>query len=360
MKTNNQNKISSHKYEQLIHEYQTKISSILKKNNDLSNEANDLINSIYLNRDIISDYLKDYPEYKTIEKNLIDSIENYLNNIDEKNKLEMQLNKLEHFQQNLPEEVELLQLNNEQLKSELINTLKQIYKLQKELEKQKKNALFKIPREEIFIMSPTKKNIELLDTITKLTKDIENNNMQEIDKREIKLLDAKIQIIEEQVDKLKQNLNNNNKNKNGININNNNENEENEDDEIEEIDEEKGEEDGIDGEREGDDNDITNGEYENNNDIGIFTNKNYDNDNLELIEQIKYFTKEVEKLEKENNDTRKKIKEYNDEYNNLKEELNNLNLYNGKITNNKSNNSINSNTYRSPKLNYKFKDYNKK
>jgi len=358
MKTNNQNKISSHKYEQLIHEYQTKISSILKKNNDLSNEANDLINSIYLNRDIISDYLKDYPEYKTIEQNLIDSIENYLNNIDEKNKLEMQLNKLEHFQQNLPEEVELLQLNNEQLKSELVNTLKRIYKLQKELEKQKKNALFKIPREEIFIMSPTKKNIELLDTITKLTKDIENNNMQEIDKREIKLLEAKIQIIEEQVDKLKQNLNDNNKNKNGINLNNNNENEENEDDEIEEIDEEKGEEDGIDGEREGDDNDITNGEYENNNDIGIFTNKNYDNDNLELIEQIKYFTKEVEKLEKENNDTKKKIKEYNDEYNNLKEELNNLNLYTGKIAN-KTNNSINSNTNRSPKLNYKLKDYNK-
>lgn len=351
MKANNQNKISSHKYEQLIHEYQTKISSILKKNNDLSNEANDLINSIYLNRDIISDYLKDYPEYQTIEKNLIDSIENYLNNIDEKNKLEMQLNKLEHFQQNLPEEVELLQLNNEQLKSELINTLKQIHKLEKELEKQKKNALFKIPREEIFIMSPTKKNIELLDTITKLTKDIENNNMQEIDKREIKLLDAKIQIIEEQVDKLNQNLDKNNKNKNGKNITNSNENEDNEEDEI---DEEKGEEDGTDGDRDGDDNDITNGEYENNNDIGIFSNKNYDNDNLEIIEQIKYFTKEVEKLEKENNDTRKKIKEYNDEYNNLKEELNNLNLFDGK-TINKTSKTNYYNTYRSPKITYKFK-----
>jgi hypothetical protein len=104
MKSNNKNKISSQKYEQLIHEYQAKISSILKKNNDLNNEADDLINSIYLNRDIISDYLKDYPGYKEIEQNLIDSIENYLNNIDEKNKLEMQFNKLEHFQQNLPEE----------------------------------------------------------------------------------------------------------------------------------------------------------------------------------------------------------------------------------------------------------------
>lgn len=320
MKTNTQNKITSQKYEQLIHEYQTKISSILKKNNDLSNEANDLINSIYLNRDIISDYLKDYPGYKEIEKNLIDSIENYLNNIDEKNKLEMQLNKLEHFQQNLPEEVELLQLNNEQLKSELVKTLKQIYKLQKELDKQKKNALFKIPREEIFIISPTKKNIELLDTINKLSKDIENNHMQEIDKREIKVLEAKIQIIEEQVDKLKQDIKSD-KNISDKNVNNNNNIEDDDANEEEEMDEMDGEDDG-----DGEDNFITNlGDYENNN-IGMgIGNKNCDNENLELIEQIKYFTKEVEKLEKENSETKKKIQEYDEEYKNLKEELKNLN-----------------------------------
>lgn len=348
MKVNNQNKITSQKYEQLIHDYQTKISSVLKQNNDLSNEANDLINSIYLNRDIISDYLKDYPEYKTLEKNLIDSIDNYLNNIDEKNKLEMQLNKLEHFQQNLPEEVELLQLNNEHLKNELINTLKKIYKLQKDLDKQKKNSLFKIPREEIFIMSPTKKNIELLDTITKLSKDIENNHIQEIDKREIQLLDAKIQIIEEQVDKIKQNVN---KNDNEQNINNNNNDEEINEEEIEEIEEEeKGEED--DDQIDGDDNNISNiGEYENNN-IGIIRNKNSDNENLELIEQIKYFTKEVEKLERENNITRQKIKEYDEEYNNLKEELKTLNLYNISPSN-----KINSNSLRNKK--YDNKDYKK-
>ena len=143
----------------------------------------------------------------------------------------MQLNKLEHFQQNLPEEVELLQLNNQQLKTELMNTLKQIYKLQKELDKQKKNALFKMAREEVFIMSPTKKNIGLLDKINKLSKDIEVNHIQEIDKREIELLDAKIQIIEEQVDKIKQNINIS-KNSNEQNINNNND-EEEEIDEIE-------------------------------------------------------------------------------------------------------------------------------
>ena len=345
MKSNNKNKISSQKYEQLIHEYQAKISSILKKNNDLNNEADDLINSIYLNRDIISDYLKDYPGYKEIEQNLIDSIENYLNNIDEKNKLEMQLNKLEHFQQNLPEEVELLQINNEQLKSELVQTLKQIYKYQKELDKQKKNALFKIPREEIFIMSPTKKNIELLDTINKLSKDIESNHLQEIDKREIKLLEAKIQIIEEQVDKLKLDINND-KNANEKNVNSNNENNE-EDDPNEEEEMENGDEEG-----DGDDNYISNiivGDNINNNNGILAGNKNSDNENLELIEQIKYFTKEVEKLEKENNETKKKMQEYDDEYKNLKEELKYINLQNIKIANIKNN----SNSNRSTKFNVK-------
>jgi hypothetical protein len=343
MKSNNKNKISSQKYEQLIHEYQAKISSILKKNNDLNNEADDLINSIYLNRDIISDYLKDYPGYKEIEQNLIDSIENYLNNIDEKNKLEMQLNKLEHFQQNLPEEVELLQINNEQLKSELVQTLKQIYKYQKELDKQKKNALFKIPREEIFIMSPTKKNIELLDTINKLSKDIESNHLQEIDKREIKLLEAKIQIIEEQVDKLKLDINND-KNANEKNVNSNNENNE-EDDPNDEEEMENGDEEG-----DGDDNYISNIIVGDNINNGILAgNKNSDNENLELIEQIKYFTKEVEKLEKENNETKKKIQEYDDEYKNLKEELKYINLQNIKIANIKNN----SNSNRSTKSNVK-------
>lgn len=303
MKINN--KLSSQKYEQLIHEYQSKISSILKINNDLSNEANDLINSIYLNRDIISEYLKDYPEFKPLEKNLFSSIETYLFNIEEKKNLETQLNKIEHFQQNLPEEVELLQLNNEILKNDLYKILKKIYKIQKELEKQKKNSIYKITREEVFIVSPTKKNIELVDSINKLNKELENNNMtQEIDKRKLKILEAKIKIIEEQVDKLNQSE-----------INNNDEDDGNEDEEIDEFDaDEKNEEDEI--------NDfyVANNLDKNPINIGM-ENKSVENENLELMEQIKYFKNQVEKLELENNKTKNKIKEYDNEYKKLKEEL---------------------------------------
>lgn len=327
MKTNN--KLSSQKYEQLIHEYQSKISSILKINNDLSNEANDLINSIYLNRDIISEYLKDFPEFKPLEKNLFSSIETYLYNIEEKKNLETQLNKIEHFQQNLPEEVELLQLNNEILKNDLYKILKKIYKIQKELEKQKKNSIYKITREEVFIVSPTKKNIELVDLINKLNKELEVNNCsQEIDKRKLRILDAKIKIIEEQVDKLNQ----------PEIINNNDEDDANEDEEIDEFDpDEKGEEDEI--------NDFYEVKDFAKNRINT-ENKNIENENLELIEQIKYFKNQVEKLEYDNNKTKNKIKEYDNEYKKLKEELkvleinslknnDNTNIHKGNINNKK-------------------------
>ena len=305
-------KLSSQKYEQLIHEYQSKISSILKINNELSNEANDLINSMYLNRDIICEYLKDFPEFKPLEKNLFSSIEKYLYNLEEKKNLEMQLNKLEHFQQNLPEEVELLQLNNEILKHDLVKILKKIYKIQKELEKQQKNSIYKISREEVFIVSPTKKNIELVDMINKLSKELENNYNQEIDKRRIKILDAKIKIIEEQVDKLKQNIN---KNSDENDTNNNDEEDGNEDEEIDDEGDEKVEEDEID--------DFYNMKELNKNGFNV-GNKNPENENLELIEQIKYFKSQVEKLENENNETKNKIKEYDTEYKKLKEELKQL------------------------------------
>ena len=325
MKINN--KLSSQKYEQLIHEYQSKISSILKINNDLSNEANDLINSIYLNRDIISEYLKDYPEFKPLEKNLFSSIETYLFNIEEKKNLETQLNKIEHFQQNLPEEVELLQLNNEILKNDLYKILKKIYKIQKELEKQKKNSIYKITREEVFIVSPTKKNIELVDSINKLNKELENNNMtQEIDKRKLKILEAKIKIIEEQVDKLNQSE-----------INNNDEDDGNEDEEIDEFDaDEKNEEDEI--------NDfyVANNLDKNPINIGM-ENKSVENENLELMEQIKYFKNQVEKLELENNKTKNKIKEYDNEYKKLKEELKMLEINGLKNSENLNKKKLNAN-----------------
>ena len=333
-------KLSSQKYEQLIHEYQSKISSILKINNELSNEANDLINSIYLNRDIICEYLKDFPEFKPLEKNLFSSIEKYLYNIEEKKNLEMQLNKLEHFQQSLPEEVELLQLNNEILKHDLVKILKKIYKMQKELEKQQKNSIYKISREEVFIVSPTKKNIELVDMINKLSKELENNYNQEIDKRRIKILDAKIKIIEEQVDKLKQNIN---KNSEENDTNNNDEEDGNEDEELDDEGDEKVEEDEID--------DFYNMNELNKNGFNV-GNKNPENENLELIEQIKYFKAQVEKLENENNETKNKIKEYDTEYKKLKEELkqlegndkNNIDDENKfKFTKNKNENFINKN-----------------
>ena len=66
-------------------------------------------------------------------------------------------------------------------------------------------------------------------------------------------------------------------------------------------------------------------------------NKNGENENLELIEQIKYFKTQIEKLENENNQTKSKIKEYDKEYRKLKEELKQLEANN--INNEKNENN---------------------
>ena len=286
------------KYEQLIHEYQVKISSILKKNNDLSNETNDLMNSININRDIIMEYYKDHPNFSIIKKNLDNSIENYLNKINEKVDLELQLNSLENFQQSLPEEVEILQMTNDLLKIELINSIKQIYKYQKELEKRKKN----IPKEVTYILPPTKKNLELLNTIEKIQKDIKDNPSQEMDDREIEILGDEIQIIEEQINKIKPNYIKNNIEQNEVELNDEGDNE--------------------------DDSGMgkkfeTIPENDMNEDLEM-ENKNYENENLQMMQQIRYYSKQVENIEKENNANRKKMKEYNIEYKNLQQELKNL------------------------------------
>lgn len=67
-----------------------------------------------------------------------------------------------------------------------------IYNIRKESEKQQKNYIYKNSREEVLIVYSTKKNVELFDTINKLSKELENNYKKEIYKRRIKKFGSKI------------------------------------------------------------------------------------------------------------------------------------------------------------------------
>ena len=293
---NNQNKLHQKKYEQIIHNYQTNISKALTINNDLNTEVEDLLNSILVNKDIIFEYFKDKPEYQIIENNLMKSIENFISFCDEKNRLENEIKKIENFKENLPKEVELLQINNKNLKKELSDILKNIYKSQIELRKLIKNAVLKIPREEKIIIPPTKENLDLYDTMIKLSSKLEKNKIKTKDKNEIELTNTKIKLIEEQLNKLSPKINKKFENT-GIEDENNIESDEKSDENEEDVDEEGSEKQNF---------------------------ENRDNENLEILEQIQYFKKEVEKLEIENNESRKKIKEYDTEYKKYKEQLKNL------------------------------------
>ena len=311
----NQNKLHQKKYEQIIHNYQTNISKALTINNDLNTEVEDLLNSIIVNKDIIFEYFKDKPEYQIFENNLMKSIENLFSFCDEKNRLETEIKKIENFKENLPKEVELLQINNNNLKKELSEILKNIYKSEIELGKLIKNAVLKIPREEKIIISPTKENLNLYDTMIKLSSKLEKNKIKSKDKNEIELTNIKIKLIEEQLNKLSPKINKKFENT-GNEEENNIESDEKSDENEEEEDEEGSEKQNF---------------------------ENKDNENLEILEQIQYFKKEVEKLEIENNESRKKIKEYDIEYKKYKEQLkkfrkpqNNVSKINKKLFQNQS------------------------
>ena len=296
---NNQNKIiHPKKFEQIIHNYQTDISKTLAKNNDLNNEVEDLLNSIIVNKDIIFDQLKSNPEYEIIENNLIETIENFLNYYDEKNNLKVQLKKFENFKENLPKEVELLQIKNSNLKKELSGLLKSIYKSQIELEKLIKNAVLKIPRDEKIIISPTKQNLHLYNSMLNLKSKLGNKNFNSKDKKEIELTNVIIKIIEGQLNKLLPKI----------------------DKKLENMDENMDENNNIESDEKSDEKD-ENLEIE-----GIkkqnFEDKN--GENLEILEQIQFFKKEVEKLEIENNESRNKIREYDKEYKKNKEKVKNI------------------------------------
>ena len=322
---NNQNKIHQKKYEQIIHNYQTNISKTLTINNDLNTEVEDLLNSIIVNKDIIFDQFKDKPEYQTIENNLIELIENFFCCYDEKITLESQLRKLDNFKENLPKEVELLQINNNNLKNELSDLLKKIYKSQVELEKLIKNAVLKIPRDEKIIISPTKQNLDLYDSMLKLSSKIENNNFNSKDKKEIELTNAKIKIIEEQLNKLLPKINKKIEN-------------------IENVDENN-----IESDEKSDEN-------EENLENEVWKKQNLENkkdENLEILEQIQFFKKEVEKLEIENKESRKKIREYDIEYKKYKEQIKNFRK--PKKSSSKNNtNLFHNQSYRAEEI-YKYK-----
>ena len=130
--------------------------------------------------------------------------------IKQKNELEMKTSKLQELIEDTPTEIreELKQINesNEKMKLLLVQKEQTIKKLKTDLEKARKNALFKTARTEVLVTEPTKINVEinheLLNTKAILLK---VTSMHAQEKKKADKLDKEVKTLQEEVIALRRN-----------------------------------------------------------------------------------------------------------------------------------------------------------
>ena len=219
--------------QKLLTSYQSTISHYTLENDLLSSQLEDLKTTLSLNQNLLYDYIK-----STIGAN--DEITALINEsqtlweeneqlIKQKHELEMKTSKLQELIEDTPTEIrdELKYINeaNEKMKNELIEKDNTIKKLKAELDKTRRNALFKSARTEVLVTEPTKINVEinheLLNTKAIL---IKVSNMHAQEKKRAAKLDKEVKSLQEEIIALKKSAPNENipNNSNAYNNNNNN------------------------------------------------------------------------------------------------------------------------------------------
>ena len=316
MKTNQK----SNSKEKIVEEYQNKISDYLRKNNQLELEISDLEKSIEINQNIIFSYLPNNDEVNKLKDDLFETISKYLSLIDEKSKCESQLIKLSQMINNLPEEIKMLKQINEELKNELNEKIGQIYKLEKDIDKQRKSQIFKEALKEIYVMSPTKNNLELFNKVIKTQDDIDKLNDDRGDKRKCKMLEVAVKCLEEQLNQINKDNKNEKENKDILKTNSK------EYDNIFSKEEEYSESENSNKEEE---EKSSNEDEEENN--------SFSDDDLTLIEsnndpeiikkEIENYKKDIKKLENENKNYKDQVEKYKNDYKDLREEIHKLLKY---------------------------------
>ena len=126
----------------------------------------------------------------------------------QKNELEMKTAKLQELIEDTPTEIkeEIMQINkeNDKMKVELLQKDNMIKKLKAELEKARRNTLFKTAKTEVLVTEPTKSNVEinheLLNTKAILSK---VSAMHVREKKKANKLDKEVKNLQEEIIMLK-------------------------------------------------------------------------------------------------------------------------------------------------------------
>ena len=187
--------------ESIITSYQNQISTYLTRNRELSNEITDLINTIHINESIIESFIQTQEDVSSVAA-LRSSLNEYLALLEEKSALELQRYQQSQLSKDLPGEIQVLQRENLQMKNELAQKKKQISRIEGQLVKERKHALFKDPREEVYIVSPTQDNIDAMNQMH--LKDGTPKNKSNNYKKQKCLLELAVANLEQEVKRMHQ------------------------------------------------------------------------------------------------------------------------------------------------------------
>lgn len=201
------NKLSK-QFEDVINKYSS-------ENKQLTAQVEDLKATLYLNHNLLYNFLTNSSENKkeindVIEKGKLIWEENE-KLMELKKDLQIKTYKLKEFTENIPieinNEISDIVKKNTNIKNELMKNEKEIKKLKSDLERVRNNALFKEARTEVYISEPSKinieKNDELIDVKPILVKAMKKHSKE---KKKASRLEKEVKKAKEELKCLKKDL----------------------------------------------------------------------------------------------------------------------------------------------------------
>ena len=211
------------KKQEIIEEYKKAISKYTKENKELNQKIKDIKTTLNLNQNFLYNYIINLPEVDEETKNLVNDTKKAWEEtqlyIDNNNLLEIKIARLQELIEDTPtkirEEINEITKKNNKMQEEIKEKDKIIKKLKNDLDKTRKDALFKIARTEVFVTEPTKSNLEasqevlgLKSILSKVTP-IHAKKMEIAEnlKKEIAQLRQKMEQLSEKAYKINRDLN---------------------------------------------------------------------------------------------------------------------------------------------------------
>ena len=198
--------------EKLIEDYQKAITEYGFENEKLEQNIKDLKTNLFLNQNLLYNYILKSSEQSDEAKNLVNNTkeiwEKTQSYIEKKNLFELKIARLKELIEDTPtkirEEINRTDILNHKIQDEITEKDEIIKKLKIELDKTRKNALFKCARIEIYVTDPTKISLEigqeLLGLKSILTKLIPMHNKKMEDTEKLK---KNVDELKDNLDKLK-------------------------------------------------------------------------------------------------------------------------------------------------------------